>query len=332
MILLLSTIAGDASFPGIIDWLEYYEADYYILNGEDIFVGREKINVEIKENNIKLEFESFDRSEVNVIFSRRWLQADVFKHIKPKYPQFEKILTTALKSEFYSLSNFIVNQFPDAYWIPKNNRTSVNKLQILQTAIEVGLKVPETIITTSKKTLSQFWNLNNKLIISKAIEDFSVYDIPPNMILQPMYTKLVSEDYLDQVADSFFPTLFQEYIEKEHEYRVIYFEGKVYASLILSQENDETVIDSRQASTLESSPRIMPIELPKEINLKVNEFMKKINLNIGAIDLLYGKNGEYYFLEVNPVGQFEAYSRHSNYDIQKKIVEFMIKKDHEKRN
>mgnify|MGYP003653909829 CR=1 FL=1 len=52
--------------------------------------------------------------------------------------------------------------------------------------------------------------------------------------------------------------------------------------------------------------------------------MVKMDLNCGSFDIIYTPSGEYYFLEVNPVGQFQWLSYNCNYFIEKLIAEGLI--------
>jgi glutathione synthase/RimK-type ligase-like ATP-grasp enzyme len=55
--------------------------------------------------------------------------------------------------------------------------------------------------------------------------------------------------------------------------------------------------------------------------------MRSVGLNTGSMDVIRAKKGEYYFLEVNPVGQYGASSHHGNYYLEKRIAEWLISKD-----
>ena len=65
--------------------------------------------------------------------------------------------------------------------------------------------------------------------------------------------------------------------------------------------------------------------------MKLLKLMKKLGLNFGSIDMIKAKNGEYYFLEVNPVGQFGMVSHPCNFSIEKHLAELLISKN-EKNN
>jgi D-alanine-D-alanine ligase-like ATP-grasp enzyme len=53
--------------------------------------------------------------------------------------------------------------------------------------------------------------------------------------------------------------------------------------------------------------------------------MRLTNLDCGSIDLIYSTDEKYYFLEVNPVGQFGMVSYPCNYQLEKKIAIELIK-------
>jgi D-alanine-D-alanine ligase-like ATP-grasp enzyme len=51
--------------------------------------------------------------------------------------------------------------------------------------------------------------------------------------------------------------------------------------------------------------------------------MNKLDLNCGSIDMIVTPKNEYVFLEVNPVGQFGMVSYPCNYNLEKKIAEYL---------
>lgn len=63
------------------------------------------------------------------------------------------------------------------------------------------------------------------------------------------------------------------------------------------------------------------MKLPMVIETKISQFMNYLNLNIGCIDMILDKENKYYFLEVNPVGQFDQESHQCNYNLYKVIAD-----------
>lgn len=51
--------------------------------------------------------------------------------------------------------------------------------------------------------------------------------------------------------------------------------------------------------------------------------MKTIGLDTGSLDFVYSSDKKFYFLEVNPVGQFGMVSRPCNYNLELKVAQFL---------
>ena len=53
--------------------------------------------------------------------------------------------------------------------------------------------------------------------------------------------------------------------------------------------------------------------------------MAVLGLNCASIDLIFDDKDNYYFLEINPVGQFEFLSSACNYNIEAVIANWLAK-------
>jgi D-alanine-D-alanine ligase-like ATP-grasp enzyme len=51
--------------------------------------------------------------------------------------------------------------------------------------------------------------------------------------------------------------------------------------------------------------------------------MRELGVNTGSIDMIYTKDNEYVFLEVNPTGQFGMTSVPCNYPIDLEVAKFL---------
>jgi glutathione synthase/RimK-type ligase-like ATP-grasp enzyme len=90
---------------------------------------------------------------------------------------------------------------------------------------------------------------------------------------------------------------------------------------IFSQMDSKSRLDFRDVDVNGSHPnRMVPFTLPKNIRLKIDRLMKKLKLESGSIDMIVSPDNEYFFLEVNPVGQFNFISELCNYYIEKDIA------------
>lgn len=194
-----------------------------------------------------------------------------------------------------------------------------NKLIDLKLAKKFGLNVPETFIHNSNlpnnyKKDAIYITKMNKAAISVKLE---------NVKLQTGLTTEIDKNFIDN-EKSVFPSVIQEKIEKEFELRTFFFEDNYYSMAIFSQKDPTTAIDYRNYNQ-EKSNRMVPFKLPKPLLKKLKKLMIALDLNTGSIDLIYSKNGKFYFLEVNPCGQFDWVSVNCNYIIEEDIANTLSK-------
>jgi hypothetical protein len=321
MILVLTSQAGDFSHLKFIDWLNYLGASYAIITGESILKG-EKI-FSIIDNNVYYDKVNLT-NEVSCVFYRRWFTSYDVQVSTDEY--LNDSLNRNLSSEMYEIRNFLFSNLKKAVWIPGADTINVNKLSVLAEAAKCELNVPEYIVTNSKTDLLAFYKKFDGKIITKAIGNFQKSYTKTGELINPIYTKNIDEDLIRNLSNTFFPSIFQEMIVKKHEYRIIYFNKKCYATAILSQENSLTILDSRMNNDSVES-KIVAVKLDAEIELKITHLMKNLNLPIGSIDLLHSIDDKYYFLEVNPVGQIGGYSERCLLNFEKDVVEELIRID-----
>lgn len=321
MILVLTTQAGDFSHLKFIDWLNYLGASYLIITGESILKG-EKI-FSIIDNNVYYDKVNLTK-EVSCVFYRRWFTSSDVQISTDEY--LNDSINRNLTSEMYEIRNFLFSNLKRAVWIPGADTINVNKLSVLAEAGKCKLNVPEYIVTNSKTDLLGFYNKYDGKIITKAIGNFQKSYTRKGEIINPIYTKNIDENLIRNLSNTFFPSIFQEMIVKKHEYRIIYFNEKCYATAILSQENSLTILDSRINNNAVES-KIVAVKLDADIEFKITHLMKNLNLPIGSIDLLHSIDDKYYFLEVNPVGQIGGYSERCLLNFEKDVIEELIRID-----
>jgi len=216
----------------------------------------------------------------------------------------------------------------EAYWgellakkksIGNFKKGSLNKLLVLRAAVDCGFKIPETLATGQKDKLRDFLK-DYPLLICKPIFESPVLQESFGRI--HVFTEKMDLDLLDRLEDTFFPSLFQELIEKKYEIRVFYLDGKCYANAIFSQLHEKTTVDFR--ISLNGVPnRRVPFQLPETIRTKIVKLMERLELKSGSVDLIVSTKGDFIFLEINPVGQFGMTSFCGNYHLEKEIAEYL---------
>lgn len=322
MVLILSD-STDASTCEVVDWLNHFKIRCFRINE---CTKVEILKIEFDKNAlvtflIKADGFEIDLTRVTAIWYRRgWL--NISGHY-PRQADFgDRELRTGimeyLNEELENIINLIHQYLGDSI-VSINSflRSKNDKMYYLLKAAEAGLTIPDTIICTHKQTLKAFKVKHDK-IITKSINEGFMFSTSENSYFAS--TEIVDDAKLQQAPDSFFPTLIQEYIDKQVELRSFYLHGEIYTMAIFSQQNEQTKVDFRHYD-YQKPNRLVPFKLPVTVEEKIRRFMKAINLNSGSLDIILDKENNYSFLEVNPVGQFGMVSKPCNYHLEKKIAE-----------
>ena len=305
MIIIISE-SLDKSTENVIDWIEHYGSSSIRKNYECDF---QNFFYSISSKKIENTFIK------NVVWNRRGYLSIIPNKLKNtdwfSYLNKEQ-LPVLFAFEYGEKSNFI-----GSYKKEIHN----NKIINLQIALDVGFKIPETFITNNKTDLIRFVD-KSKIYITKSLFQSPNIKIE-NLVYSGVGTNILN---MNSVSEFFAPSLVQEYIEKEIEIRIFFIKKSYYAMAIFSQSDEKTKIDFRNYN--EDRPnRSIPFILPPKILLKIKTFIKKMKLDTGSIDLILTPEGEYFFLEINPMGQYDWLSKDCNYYIDKKIAEILITED-----
>lgn len=202
--------------------------------------------------------------------------------------------------------------FEDALWVNSPNDTfkAENKLLQLKYAKDIGFLIPHTIVTN---------NNDYKFSNDKAIKslDTALFTIKNKEAF--LYTNIMSYDEYNQFDISLCPIVIQESLHPKIDYRVTVINEKVYAVKII--KNKEGIYgDWRQEK---NDVDFLFVQLPFDIELKCIEILKKFNLTFGGIDLIYCNNN-FYFIEVNPTGEWAWLVNDSNLKIYEGICNCLI--------
>lgn len=287
--------------------IDYLDEDFIRIGNRDIISIKDfKIG---KESNFKISNHFFKNKNL-VNLSSIWFNGGSI-HSNGSFHENECYQT--LIDSF--LTNLSLNKIGRLY-----NPIETDKIHTSLEAKKQGFKIPETIITSSKKTLKKFYNKYKKKhgIICKRITDDSYYN-DNEYIYNFISTFLIDSDILNKVPNNFAISLFQERILAEFEVRAFYIQGNFYAMSIHTFDNG---IDYRKKLNSPKKIRKTPFKLPTIVKNKLKKIFRNLNLNYGSADLMY-HNDEYYFLEINPCGQIGYLNEACNYYIENDIAKLL---------
>jgi hypothetical protein len=123
-------------------------------------------------------------------------------------------------------------------------------------------------------------------------------------------------------------SLFQQMINAECELRTFYLDGEFYSTAIVNSGTTDIKLSVKR----DMNVKMIAYDLPEDIRQKLTVLMRKLNLNTGSIDIIKSREGEYYFLEVNPIGQFSGYGFSCNYQLERRVAEWLIRNDHSQKH
>lgn len=323
MILIISETL-EKSTDEVVEWLINFKVDFVRINyGEGVNILKKVI---INDNRLDVTFsinnQTFHLSDIQSVWFRRG-HLHIFSAVNLDTfgdNEFQRKLGKHLEREDKTLLDFIYQQLKTKKSLNHPSVYNMNKLIGLDMAMKAGLKIPNTLVTTNNNDLNSF-NQKQKQIITKNIQD--MLSAATAKYSAGQCTMLLTKYEVEETKDDFFYSLFQKSIPKKYELRVFYLDGECFTAAIFSQRDERTKVDYRHYDDLKMN-RIIPYNLPQSEIHKIDTLMKSINMESGSIDIIVDNKDDYYFLEVNPVGQFDYVGKNCNYQLEQQIANFLI--------
>ncbi|MDR2917233.1 MAG: grasp-with-spasm system ATP-grasp peptide maturase [Tannerella sp.] len=323
MILILSE-EKDSVTDAVCNWLNHCQFPFIRINNEAIEEYEAFILFDSNEQKILLLNEkNVDCFDIHKTWFRRG-----YLHFKSKKRRLDldgiamACMNQHLDNEHNTLENFLYYILKGKEHINEPSAYNANKLIVLHEARKIGLLTPPTLVTRNSNAIKDFIERKNACI-TKNIQDIIQLHFENGGFTSQATQKVGREEIADH---GYWYSLFQQEIKKKYELRIFFFIDKFYAAAIFSQSNENSVADFRTVSfNTDTANRMVPFKLPKAIRQKLIKLMKNVNMQSGSIDMIVDLNDNYYFLEVNPVGQFGFVSKICNYYIEKEIAKYLGK-------
>jgi hypothetical protein len=295
-VVLVLTNSKDATADFLCGHFETAKIEYFRVNTDNV---REKLKIEYSHgqaylcaSNVKINSE-----QVSGIWLRRpqpllnpeGQPAEIF-HLGLEWTE--------------ALEGFLAH-VPTERWInhPTANALASHKIEQLTRAQSFGLRVPETIVTQNFEELSSFWaEFPNEVIVKPLASGFIQRDDPQQDTL--IYTSQLEEAHISKAELlSACPTLFQRRVKKYLDARCCVVDDECITTGMCAEESSGLQrLDIRRNNM--SDVRYYPIVLPNKFQISLLSLVKSYGLRFAAIDLVQDNNRDWYFLEINPNGQW----------------------------
>jgi hypothetical protein len=169
-------------------------------------------------------------------------------------------------------------------------RTANHKPVQLSAAVQVGLRIPRTLMSNDADEIRDFHRTLPACI-------YKAFTAPKLRMAETR--RLTTEDLKDLDELRHAPIIVQEMIEKRRDVRVNIFGSSVFAAEVTTHR-PEASLDWRLDLTASWSEHA----LPPDVGARLVELLRTLGLHYGCVDLRQTPDGEYVFFEVNPSGQF----------------------------
>lgn len=251
-------------------------------------------------------------AEISGVWYRKMWKMKVPTELDPAYQQ-------VFTREYQTYLDIFLNQLQHVPWMNRirtDHAVGTDKFMQLSAAKKAGLTVPRSIFTNDAQTIRQFFEECNGDIIVKLHGSLSK-SMEGNTAFFPT-TRLSSKDLERLDALAYCPMIFQEYIPKDYELRIVYIDGEFFAGKIPNAEaTDWRAIRNKQIIW-------QHYDLPQQVREKISMFMDQLGLTFGAIDMIRNQAGDYVFLEVNPQGEWGMLQKELDYPIGETIAKKLV--------
>lgn len=248
------------------------------------------------------------------------ITSDTLKSVYFRAPVFLRIgKTYSLQEQLYrsQWSAFIRNliTFDKAKWVnhPVATYRAENKLYQLKCAKRFGLAVPTTYLGNSlpadiaKECTYVVKSLDTALFYNNGQEMFT-------------YSTMVTGRELFNAEIKSAPVIIQKCLQNKTDLRVTVIGDEIFAVSII-KNGRKIEGDWRQCAKEELN--YDRIDLPSKIRQQILDLMRFLGLEFGGIDFAL-VDGTYYFIEVNPTGEWGWLISTSHLPIDKAIVNCLV--------
>lgn len=266
-------------------------------------------NVQVNESGWTIDnFRTYvDTATVDAIYYRR-----------PDFPEFadyNPIYMDMMKKDIVALIKGMVNSFGRRCLTkPYLVELTENKIYQLAVAEKVGFLLPKGLVTNNRIFASEFCG-NTKSVV----KPLSNAKVKTPEYIGMIHTKPVNMK-LPFEGMEISPVYFQHYIRRDYDVRAVFIKNKYYASKI-ELEDKTSLRKEDEVVNYEN------IEMPKEVKEKCLIFMEKLGLNFAIFDFMVDNEGDYYFMEMNPNGQWLWLEYELNWKIGEDIVKYLIEEE-----
>jgi glutathione synthase/RimK-type ligase-like ATP-grasp enzyme len=273
---------------------KHLDEEFTIFDPMSLMLG-DSLSYELAEGQFMVRTTDNDLSSCSLIWYRKpTLPAGQELPVLPRFRPFTLSAYTNTVKAMYSL-------LAEKVWVSDVwaiLRANSKPLQ-LELASRVGFNVPRTLITSSKDVAARFIREVGRVIT----KPMGTEHIEFRGQAFAVYTTTISAlDDFSLEGLHIAPAIFQQAIEPALHLRVTIMGNQAWTCSIKWEYETEENIDWRMG--IAGGLIYQSYNLPPALVEKCVEINKLLGTKFGAFDLILDKQGQYWFIEVNPNGQW----------------------------
>jgi hypothetical protein len=191
--------------------------------------------------------------------------------------------------------------------LPDETAAAEGKLLQLRVAKDVGLPVPETLVTTDPERLRAFIAELSGEVVVKPLKD--------TRLDQLATLEVTAEMLAHEPSVKMAPAIWQRKIIGRHHLRVCVFGSQTIAVLLTSDH-----LDWRRDPNL----RATAFSLDNVTCQRLGDMLARLGIRMGVFDFKIDEDGSLWWLELNPQGQFLFLENLAHFDLLTPFCEFLL--------
>ena len=307
--ILIVTSQRDLTSDFIVLELQRKGLAYLRLNTEELPKGAFYCRPEVDDAwHFDLPGVSFDLSRVKAAYFRRPGTPEPLSDIHEAEQAYAAVEWQAtLQSLYWAVGDRWLNA-------PHAIALAEDKIRQLTVARRLGFLIPETLIGNSPVAVQAF--AAERRVVGKPLRNAVVKGQRTDRVV---FTSRVHIDaQTDPLSIRVCPLILQREIKKRYDVRATVVGDRVFAVTIDSQGHPETEVDWRKTSAPDLAHSVYV--LPSEIARKCIAMTRSLGLRFGALDFVLDPEGQLWFLEINPNGQWAWIETRTGHPIAAAIV------------
>ena len=314
--LLIVTDRNDFAADFVIVRLRERGLIYYRLNSDEL--GASEVTVRVgggqeQQRQIACQGAAVSLDNVRAVWYRRAIRPQVAESVDPAFRVFAA-------AELRQLFEGLISD-PTVRWVNPLYETerAERKLYQLRIAEQHGLRIPATIVSRDRCELARFVADHREVICKPISQGF----IRSGDTSYAVHTHRITErEILEAATVGTVPTLLQQCIPRGTDVRVTLIGDAVFPVEILVPA--DAPVDWR--ATREGL-RYRMCTLPPETERACRSLMRALGLLYGAFDFIRTDRAEWFFLEVNPAGEWAWLDVELGLSMRDKLIDVLYGND-----